>query len=1314
MYEDKKKVALDYNSDRKNKYTTLFESSSRIAKNLISRQINKSLSTNSGSIINSSDEYNNSNHNIGFKNVNVSNKFIDNINNNIVENNGFNYSENVLIVTNNNNNPVKNSILDSKKILNIKDIYPSKIVLNNEIGDTSSFDNPFRDNKKFTNCANYIMNQTGIISNKEYIVRNLVHDYTKNIESNEKTYNILREKKAKRREIHLDNLEEYESWKNSYIINLKNKLISNSDSCENQIISTKNDFISKLKLSNNELLTKVHKDIKNIQKDLEATIKKRSNFIGKSYDSSKSLIEEGVWSVKHYIRNLEIKLLDNGYMLAEEIKDITKKLEESCLLLIKKHEEQLLEIRFNKIYKLETAVSDELNLNFKVFEKKWKNVNFNYLLNELENNLLSKDIVDNDLLYDKVSFLKNTQILYYKKRLDIINNDLAAINLAELNQKNIEIIANKLEDIYNEAQNKYDIHTQELIDYRSFIDNKTQKYLNNFYDKLDKINYCFGSSNSDNSLNDNEIKFNYEEEISIINKKYTPYTLNEYYKSDESMLNIISIIEYNKSINNNKKAKKKNLTKKEENEYNDKLALFEEYKKSLETDKFKKIEEINTIKNSSKTIELFIDCKPYIKFYNYNSIDEILKSNINNIIEKQKNDRTEFCTNLLNYLEEFEEYTNNICNRIVKDFYLKLAKSNDEHVKNLHKEETHFLIDIAKAEDEDEENNFKVEEELKLMIKDIQESVHKEDLDDCLDKCLKKIDYIELIYREFFNKANTILYSHEDRLLKVFSDWETNILKTFGILTTNNINTIKRNRLYESEFLSRLKLKYEELEQLKEANSTNKNNNKSNKNIKNLKNDKLKNKNNNKTLDYVVPARTIDNFTSLMGFDYHINSSINEIVNLMYNNIIHSRNDEILDLIDKKPEITNENNVPTSSDINITVSSKLISNKNNNNKSNNKEKAQKGNKKTSEEDDLEVFLDEDFDIINAYNPFQKANEKVFSSPLMLNGNKALYDDNELDINFIINLVNNCKNNILIKIKEDFECLKDQSKNIDNERREDYLSDLDIKIKSIAPRKGKIQVEEYDVKLSLIEKHKNKFAAFKKNILDRNNKELINNENIVKEIINPLYEEYKSSYDNILSSLKNYNESNIKGLSDIYKKFKTNYNEINAVIEENKQNLNNHVIENPRNLINLCKNYIVTLTNIDNSNNNKIRNTIINYSKNEVIYYTELVNDIIDNNILKQMDFLKNENENRLNSIVDKLKENSNNIDNLYNNKLEYLLALNSTGSIFGQPKSIINQCLIDIKMKINQGFDFINSLFIQIKETIDLHNIKDFNYIELK
>ena len=82
-----------------------------------------------------------------------------------------------------------------------------------------------------------------------------------------------------------------------------------------------------------------------------------------------------------------------------------------------------------------------------------------------------------------------------------------------------------------------------------------------------------------------------------------------------------------------------------------------------------------------------------------------------------------------------------------------------------------------------------------------------------------------------------------------------------------------------------------------------------------------------------------------------------------------------------------------------------------------------------------------------------------------------------------NIINKHQNNIA------------EAKVEDDERREEKINDLDIRLKSLIPRKGKMEVEEYDKRLTEIEKYELKLKKHKENIIQKNEKDKEDNKKI---------------------------------------------------------------------------------------------------------------------------------------------------------------------------------------------------------------------------
>ena len=78
--------------------------------------------------------------------------------------------------------------------------------------------------------------------------------------------------------------------------------------------------------------------------------------------------------------------------------------------------------------------------------------------------------------------------------------------------------------------------------------------------------------------------------------------------------------------------------------------------------------------------------KKYNDYEELNSIDDLIEKEIKPILEKNKEDRTEYIKKLNSYIDEFDEYTNNISQKIISVF-LNVGKAFDEHKKNFRRNE---------------------------------------------------------------------------------------------------------------------------------------------------------------------------------------------------------------------------------------------------------------------------------------------------------------------------------------------------------------------------------------------------------------------------------------------------------------------------------------------------------------------------------------------------------------------------------------------------------------------------------------------------
>jgi len=92
-----------------------------------------------------------------------------------------------------------------------------------------------------------------------------------------------------------------------------------------------------------------------------------------------------------------------------------------------------------------------------------------------------------------------------------------------------------------------------------------------------------------------------------------------------------------------------------------------------------------------------------------------------------------------------------------------------------------------------------------------------------------------------------------------------------------------------------------------------------------------------------------------------------------------------------------------------------------------------------------------------------------------------------------------------------------SKISDNERREESLTELDMRLKSLAPRKGKIEVEVYDKRIMEIENHMMKYEQHTRAVLERNKSDEESNSKLIEQIDND-YVDLNTLFEKIIKGI----------------------------------------------------------------------------------------------------------------------------------------------------------------------------------------------------
>ena len=672
--------------------------------------------------------------------------------------------------------------------------------------------------------------------------------------------------------------------------------------------------------------------------------------------------------------------------------------------------------------------------------------------------------------------------------------------------------------------------------------------------------------------------------------------------------------------------------------------------------------------------------KKYNDFDELNSIDDLIEKEIKPLLEKNKEDRMEFIKKINSYINEYDDYTNNIIKKIISVF-LNVGKAFDEHKKNLHKTEKDYLISLAKEGDHDEEICNNKEEELKKISEEMRNCINKEELDEGLNKAFKVMDELESEYRDYFKKVDDIYNSHEGILNNAYHDYEKNVLKNFGIYSPDNKYEIEKRRNKESEFLSKKK-EAEEEEERKKLEEEQKEAELTGKKAPAPKKTEKKVPKKGENVENLIPPREILEFKSKLGYDYLIDFNIDELVRHFLRNVIYNRDDDIFELKPKSPE-----------ELERIQKEKEEREKEEKEMEENKGKKKVEKKEVNKENQEE---EKEIDYLNEFDVYNADTNKNFESPVNSENEKLLSEENDFKeenltkgLNDLFNMV---QENILNRHNDNIE----DAKNDDDEKREDQLNDLDIRLKSLAPRKGKIEVDEYDTRLAELEKHDLKLNKHKEDIIQKNEKDNEDNKKLLEDLDNK-FNKLKEEYEKLSKGIEE--EETSKGLDDKYKKFKTSYYDFISDLNENENLLKEFSEKNPNALMNLNKNYILSLLPISKGGT---------YSDREIEFTTNELNKLEDETIKPSMEERKKLNEEKLKQIKDDCDKFMKDIENKYAIANENIMAKEAIGKKFGLPRRIVNDIIIQIKIKCNLAQDGLNNLYKELVNMINsFDNIKD-------
>ena len=681
--------------------------------------------------------------------------------------------------------------------------------------------------------------------------------------------------------------------------------------------------------------------------------------------------------------------------------------------------------------------------------------------------------------------------------------------------------------------------------------------------------------------------------------------------------------------------------------------------------------------------------KKYNDYEELNSLDELINKEITPILTKNETDRKEYIKTLNTYLDDYDDYINAVCEKIISVF-LAVGKIYDEHKKKLKESEKNYMVSYAKECDNDDNIIHDKEEELSKISYEMKNCINKEELDKGLQDSFKVMDELEVEYREFFKKLDELFNSHDGLLTDEYHKYESKVFKIFGLYEEPDRFAIEKRRNKESDFLSKKKeAEIAEEERIKEEEEAKEEEKTGKKKPPAKKKEKAPVKKGEQPPS-LVPPREIENTKSKLGFDYLIDFTIEELIKHFLRNIIYKRDDDIFELKPKTPE-------------ELEAYEKEKEEYEQRKKEEEELKAKGGKKKdaapptaTKNVDNNANAEGEEVDYLKMFDPYTSDAEKKFNSPLNADNEKLLSEENNFVPETLTKALTDLYNKINEKINSNHMSNLNDAHIKDQELREEQLSDLDIRLKSLSPRKGKIEVEVYDPRLNELEKHEKKLNKQKEDIINKNAKTDEDDKNILDKI-DKAFNDLKEQNEKLSQNIEE--QESDKGLEDQYKKFKANYYDFLTDLEENETKLKSYTDTVPNELLTSNNNYILSMKPISKGGT---------YSDREIEFTKNELNKLNDETIKTGQEERQKLNDEKLKGIKEELETFMKNITEKYNTAKENIMAKEATGKKFGVPKRLANDIVINIKIKCNQAQEGIQNLFNELVNYVSkFNNIKD-------
>ena len=215
---------------------------------------------------------------------------------------------------------------------------------------------------------------------------------------------------------------------------------------------------------------------------------------------------------------------------------------------------------------------------------------------------------------------------------------------------------------------------------------------------------------------------------------------------------------------------------------------------------------------------------------------------------------------------------------------------------------------------------------------------------------------------------------------------------------------------------------------------------------------------------------------------------------------------------------------------------------------------------------------------------------------------------------------------------------------------------------------------------------------KKEILEKNKKTDEDNQKLLEKIDKD-FNELRELNEKLIKGMEE--QESDKGLEEQYKKFKTTYYDFLIDLEENEVKLKEYSDTHPKELFSSNNNYLLSLKPLQKGGT---------YSDREIEFTKGELEKLENENIKVGQEERKKLNTEKLQGIRGECETFMNKIKEQYGISKDNIMAKDAIGKIFGIPKRLANDIIINIKIKCNQAQEGLENLFITLEGLISNFN----------